>query len=218
MKRGFDHDMSTDEEFADRLNGLLRAEGLSELRTEACRRFQAYLSVLLRWNARVNLTAIRSEDGILSRHFLESIQCARLIPAGVMSLLDFGSGGGFPGIPIAICRPEIAVTLAESQGRKAAFLREALRAADVRANVHAARAETLADPFDCVTMRAVDDMENAVKAAAVLVSRGGWLVLMSTDGDVPKFVAAAGPGFDWQPQIHLPGSAQRVIAMGCRAA
>ena len=208
--------MSNDEQFAGRLNGLLRAEGLAELSPEVCRHFQAYLSVLLRWNARVNLTAIRNEDGIISRHFLESIQCARLIPAGVMSLLDFGSGGGFPGIPIAICRPEIAVTLAESQGRKAAFLREASRATGVRATVHAARAEQLAGTFDCVTMRAVDDMENAVKAAAALVSRGGWLVLMSTDEDVPKFVAAAGSDFEWQPRIHLPGSAQRVIAVAHR--
>ena len=90
-------------------------------------RFEDYLSLILRWNARVNLTAIRDEEGILQRHFVESIACARALPADITTLLDFGSGAGFPGIPIALCRPEISVTLAESQGKRAAFLHEAVR-------------------------------------------------------------------------------------------
>ena len=110
-----------------RLNALLAEAGLAPLDPAQTERFEAYLSLILRWNARVNLTAIRDEDGILRRHFVESIACARALPAGIATLLDFGSGAGFPGIPIALCRPEIAVTLAESQGKKAAFLREALR-------------------------------------------------------------------------------------------
>jgi 16S rRNA (guanine527-N7)-methyltransferase len=110
-----------------RLNALLAEAGLAPLDAAQSQAFEDYLSLLLRWNARVNLTAIRDQEGILRRHFVESIACARALPAGVRSLLDFGSGAGFPGIPIALCRPEIAVTLAESQGKKAAFLREAVR-------------------------------------------------------------------------------------------
>ena len=106
-----------------RLNALLAAAGLAELDAGLSHQFETYLSLLLRWNARMNLTAIRDEEGILARHFVESIACARALPAGIGTLLDFGSGAGFPGIPIALCRPEIAVTLAESQGKKAAFLR-----------------------------------------------------------------------------------------------
>ena len=79
------------------------------------------------------LTAIRDEEGILTRHFVESIVCARALPAGIATLLDVGSGAGFPGIPIALCRSEIAVTLAESQGKKAAFLQEAVRVLGVAA-------------------------------------------------------------------------------------
>jgi 16S rRNA (guanine527-N7)-methyltransferase len=104
-----------------RLNGLLTEAGLEAVDSVLAGGFEAYLSLLLRWNARVNLTAVRDEGGILSRHFVESIACARALPAGIATLLDFGSGAGFPGIPIALCRPEIAVTLAESQGKKAAF-------------------------------------------------------------------------------------------------
>jgi 16S rRNA (guanine527-N7)-methyltransferase len=110
-----------------RLNAFLAARGLEPLDSALAARFEDYLSLLLRWNVRVNLTAIRDEEGILSRHFVESILCARALPAGIATLLDFGSGAGFPGIPIALCRPEIAVTLAESQGKKAAFLSEAVR-------------------------------------------------------------------------------------------
>ena len=116
-----------------RLNALLAASGLSPLDSAQSKRFEDYLSLLLRWNARVNLTAIRDEEGILSRHFVESIACARALPAGIRTLLDFGSGAGFPGIPIALCRPEIAVTLAESQGKKAAFLSEAIRVLEISA-------------------------------------------------------------------------------------
>ena len=95
-------------------------------------RFDAYLSLIVRWNARTSLTAIRDEEGIVSRHFVESIACAVAVPAGVRTLLDFGSGAGFPGIPIALCRPEISVTLAESQNKKAAFLREAIRTLELK--------------------------------------------------------------------------------------
>ena len=156
-----------------RLNGLLARAGLPLLNAAQVRRFEAYLSLLLRWNARVNLTAIRDEDGILARHFVESIACARALPAGIATLLDFGSGAGFPGIPIALCRPEIAVTLAESQGKKAAFLQEAVRVLGISAHVHTGRAETLMTQFDCVTLRAVDRMRQAVRAAAGLVAPGG---------------------------------------------
>src|SRR3954453_5651404 len=119
--------MANDPTAAGRLNELLVSAGLPALTPSLAQQFQTYLELLLRWNARLNLTAIRDQEGILSRHFVESIACTQAIPPGVATLLDFGSGAGFPGIPIALCRPEIAVTLAESQGKKTAFLQEVLR-------------------------------------------------------------------------------------------
>src|SRR5208282_3780961 len=82
---------------SQRLDTLLAGAGLEPLNTEHSSRFAEYLSLILRWNARVNLTAIRDEEGILSRHFIESIACARALPEGVATLLDYGSGAGFPG-------------------------------------------------------------------------------------------------------------------------
>jgi 16S rRNA (guanine527-N7)-methyltransferase len=199
-----------------RLNELLAAEGLEPLDSTLAGRFADYCLLLIRWNSRNNLTAIRGEEGILSRHFVESIRCARRLPAGISTLLDFGSGAGFPGVPIALCRPEIAVTLAESQGKKAAFLQEAVRVLGVSAKVQSGRAEKLRMEFDCVTMRAVDRMQEAVMAAAKLVKRGGWLVAMTTSCEVEKLRMALGAEFSWSDAIALPGSEDRVLAQAQR--
>jgi 16S rRNA (guanine527-N7)-methyltransferase len=196
-----------------RLNALLAEAGQPPLGSALAERFEAYLALIIRWNTRINLTSIRDEDGILSRHFVESIVCARALPAGIATLLDFGSGAGFPGIPIALCRPEIAVTLAESQGKKAAFLQEAVRVLGVAANIHSGRAEVLGAGFDCVTLRAVDKMHQAVKAAARLVRPNGWLALMTTGSELAR-MKAAGPAFVWRSPIPIPGSEDRVLALG----
>ena len=198
---------------AVRLNSVLAASGLDPLDSALASRFKDYLSLLLRWNARMNLTAIRDEEGILSRHFVESIACARALPGGIATLLDFGSGAGFPGIPIALCRPEIAVTLAESQGKKAAFLRDAVRTLCLPCKIHSGRAESLGFRFDCVTMRAVDRMPKAVQAASSLVSPGGWLVLMTTEPELESLRTVLGEAFDWQSPIPLPGGENRLLVL-----
>jgi 16S rRNA (guanine527-N7)-methyltransferase len=205
--------MSADREFASRLNELLRSAGLPGLDAELNRQFEAYLALLIRWNNRMNLTAIRSEEAILSRHFVESIQCARLLPEGIRTLLDFGSGGGFPGIPIALCRPEIAVTLAESQNKKAAFLQEAVRTLGLETKVYAGRAENIAATFDAVAMRAVNRMEVAIHAATGLVTPGGLLVLMTTRNELPGLKSDVGEQFDWIFAEPDASSNDRLLAL-----
>jgi len=164
----------------------------------------------------MNLTSIRDVEGILSRHFVESIACAQSLPGEIATLLDFGSGGGLPGIPIALCRPEIAVTLAESQGKKAAFLQEAVRLLGISTRVHPFRAEVLSERFDCVTLRAVDRMDDAVASASELVNPGGWLALMTTGMELAKLQAAAGAEFSWSEATPLPNSERRVLVRGRR--
>lgn len=198
----------------ERLNELLQAAGLEPLSVELAGGFESFFSLFLRWNARMNLSSVRDEEGILSRHFVESIACARALPEGIGSLLDFGSGGGIPGIPIALCRPGIKVTLAESQRKKAAFLHEAVRTVGIQSGVHAGRAETLDKRFDCVVLRAVDRMAEAVQAAAGLVAGQGWIGLMTTEEDLPKLKSAAGVGLAWSDSVSLPGSERRIVALG----
>lgn len=200
----------------ERLNEILASLGEPELDEALGTRFGAYAVLLMRWNARMNLTAVRDEEGILRRHFVESIACARALPVGIGSLLDFGSGAGFPGIPIALCRPEIAVTLAESQGKKAAFLREAARVLDLKVSIHDGRGEALSERFDCVTLRAVDRMGEAIRSAGGLVAAGGWLALLTTVGEGLGVKARAGDGLIWEPEAPLPGASERILLLGHR--
>jgi 16S rRNA (guanine527-N7)-methyltransferase len=147
----------------------------------------SYLDLLLKWNSRTNLTAIRDPQEIVSRHFGESLFAARHL-APTSTLLDLGSGAGFPGVPIALLHPHIQVTLAESQNKKATFLREAVRTLGLpNVEVWAARAETLPATrlFQTVTLRAVDNMEVALPAARARIAPGGLLALLTTTSHLP---------------------------------
>jgi 16S rRNA (guanine527-N7)-methyltransferase len=201
-----------------RLNELLQKAGLEPLDDETAHKFETYLSLFVRWNKKLNLSSIRDEEGIISRHLIESIAVAQSLPSEIATLLDFGSGAGLPGIPIALCRPHIVVALAESQVKKAAFLQEAVRVLGIPAKVHADRAETLTEVrnqvFDCVVLRAVEKMPKAVAAAAKLVSPQGWLALMTTDASLAELQTAAGPQFNWKESVRLPGSESRILAIG----
>jgi 16S rRNA (guanine527-N7)-methyltransferase len=186
--------------------------GLAPLTDEVAERFAVYFELLVRWNGKLNLTAIREPGEIMQRHFVECIFCAQRLPAGIETLLDYGSGGGFPGIPIALCRPEIRVTLAESQGKKAAFLREAVRTAGISATVYGGRVEDLPTEvvFDAVALRAVDRMKVAIRDAAGRVRAGGWLVLLTATGE------SADPEiFRWE-RFGIPGGERRVVLLGSK--
>ncbi len=197
------------------LDHLLSAAGLTLLEGTRAK-FDDYLALILHWNSKLNLTSIRDPEEILRRHFVESIACACYLPEGIGSLLDFGSGGGFPGIPIALCRPEVTVTLAESQTKKAAFLHEAVRVLALDATIFAGRAEQLRQKFSCVTLRAVDRMEQAIAGASSLVENGGRLAVMTTRPQVDLIQKWAGSEFTWIEPWALPGSEQRVLTVGVK--
>ena len=141
-----------------------------------------YLDLLLKWNARTNLTAIRDPEEIVRRHFGESLFSARQIPPATRTLLDFGSGAGFPGLPIQLLRPELTVTLAESQNKKATFLREVVRTLGMSTEIWPARVEVMPPErrFEVVALRAVDDMATALPAARSRIAPGGQLLLLTT--------------------------------------
>jgi 16S rRNA (guanine527-N7)-methyltransferase len=193
----------------------LLAAGITNLPTAAGGQFSEFLSLLLRWNARVNLTSIRTPEEIVRRHFVECAFVARLLPGNPGTLLDFGSGAGFPGIPIAICRPEFQVTLAESQGKKAAFLREAVRVLGISAEVYHGRVQGLpiSRKYDMVTLRAVDRMPEALREGASRVI--GTLAVMTTIKEVSGYGALI-PELAWRDPIALPESTSSVLLIGER--
>ncbi len=153
-----------------------------------------YLDLLVKWNAKMNLTAIREPEEMVRRHFGESLFMARHLPE-CETLLDLGSGAGFPGIPIQLARPGLRVTLAESQNKKAAFLREAVRTLGLATTVWGDRAENLpaGATFDVVALRAVDNPEAALEGAWARVSPGGVIAHLTSSVDTEGVVIAV-PG------------------------
>ena len=191
-----------------------------------------YLRLLTRWNEKMNLTAVRDPDILVRLHLAECLRAAQRIPEEVETVLDFGSGAGFPGIAIQIARPELRVTLAESQKKKASFLREVVRELGLTgASIHAARVEAMPSAwvFDLVTLRAVDKMAEAMQAALPRIrplprSRPGWCMVLTSRSEVASIVAAPGGvsasavpvSIDWLPPEPIPSTNQRVIVLGSR--
>jgi 16S rRNA (guanine527-N7)-methyltransferase len=190
--------------------------GISGLPASCYNQFSAYLALLMRWNARLSLTAIREPAQIIRRHLAECAFAAQHLPVDIESLLDYGSGAGLPGIPFAICRPEIRVTLAEAQGKKASFLREAVRTVGTGTEVYDGRVETITkgSAFHAVSMRAVEKMELAIPIALRLVER--YLALLATERSAPSYEKLAHE-LKWMEPVRLPNSEQMILAIGQRA-
>ncbi len=191
-------------------------DGKLPLPATAAAQLEAFLALLLRWNARMNLTAVRDPETIVRRHFAESLFAAEHVPVGAATLLDFGSGAGFPGVPIAIARPDITVTLAESQGKKVAFLREAVRTLGLRAEVWDRRVEQMPAErvFDAVTLRAVEKMPEACQLAVPRLRLGGWLGVFTTRAMESALDGLR--GIRWGEALPIPGSRQEILRMGVR--
>jgi 16S rRNA (guanine(527)-N(7))-methyltransferase RsmG len=124
------------------------------LSSEQVAQLEAHYKLLVQWNARLNLTRIESVEGAVRLHYCESLFVGTRLPAGPLRIVDVGSGAGFPGIPIAILRPECFITLVESHQRKSVFLREATRNIG-NVKVVTGRAENFRAHFDWVVARAV---------------------------------------------------------------
>jgi 16S rRNA (guanine527-N7)-methyltransferase len=122
---------------------------------ETLARLKAYVDVLGEWNARHNLVSVRSLDDVWQRHVWDSAQLAPLIPEAAKTLIDLGSGAGFPGLVLALVRPDIKVTLTDSTAKKCRFLEAAAERTGANIEIRNARMEALPhQPFDVVTARA----------------------------------------------------------------
>ena len=233
-----------------------------------------YIDILQRWNARINLTAIRDPEDIVTRHFGESLFAARYlfptgqpVPAGsasaeavasgesagsadpagsaapvgigargeraalqgrvrsqekigalapgVPTVADVGSGAGFPGLPLKLWAPHVALTLIESNHKKATFLREVTRALTLTdVNIQNIRAEALAGiSFDTVTLRAVERFEAVLPTAASLVASSGRLALLISSAQ-QDLASATLPNLNWSAPAPIPRSRARILLVG----
>jgi 16S rRNA (guanine527-N7)-methyltransferase len=166
-----------------------------------------YLALLDRWNRTYNLTAIRDPREMVTRHLLDSLAMHPFVESE--ALADLGTGPGLPGIPLAIAKPQLRVTLVESNGKKARFLREAVRTLGLaNARVAESRAEALKEPgtYDAITARALDTLAGIIEVGGHLLKPGGRLLAMK--GVHPEEeIAALPPGWT-VPAVHalaVPG-------------
>lgn len=167
---------------ADRANLYARLQaGLAELGlapgAAACERLLDYLELLTRWNAAYNLTAVRLPQDMVARHLLDSLAVAKLVRGA--SLADLGTGAGLPGIPLAILAPERLHALIDSNGKKAAFLREAVRSLGLtNVRVEQVRVEDARGQYDCITARAFATLGDMLNLGGHLLAPDGiWLAL-----------------------------------------
>jgi 16S rRNA (guanine527-N7)-methyltransferase len=225
-----------------RISALLTPFLAQPLSSAQLDQISIYLDLLKRWNARINLTAIRHEEEIVTRHFGESLFMARhLFPChpersqlireadelaeskdpyltNAARVLDIGAGAGFPALPLKIWTPSIDLTLIESNHKKAAFLREVVRELTLTdVTVIAERTEAILSRPDIpqaevVTLRAVERFVTILPQALRFLAPEGRLALLIGSTQVEHLVNS--PLISWSPEVRVPQSDARLLVIG----
>jgi 16S rRNA (guanine527-N7)-methyltransferase len=181
---------------------------------------QQYIRILLAWNERVNLTAIRDPLEILYRHFCESMYAAAAAPVENGRLADVGSGAGFPGLPLKIIRPGLRVFLVESNVKKATFIAEVIRKLGLTdAQVLVRRYEELGEevaPLDYVCSRALGEFAPFLEWAGSEQIAAKQVILWIGARDLPEIQKIR--TWEWREPIQVPHSLRRVLFIGTRKA
>src|SRR5229473_5799414 len=179
---------------------------------------QRYIEILLTWNEKINLTAIRDPLEILYRHFCESMYAAEAIPLKGGRLADVGSGGGFPGLPLKIIRPDLQVFLVESNIKKVTFLAEVIRELGLKgAQVLARRYEELGEeivPLDYVCSRALGEYPVFLDWARSQQIAAKQVILWIGGRDLEEIQRIW--TWDWSEPIEVPHSLRRLLLVGTR--
>lgn len=188
---------------SDKLRMRAAAMGVA-LSVEMADRLLAYQALMIKWNRTYNLTAIRDPEEMLVHHLLDSLVVAPLLPHGPMTLADVGSGGGLPGIPLAIARPEIQVTLIETSSKKSAFQQQVkIELGLSNVSIYSGRVEDYKpkNSFDIVISRAFAEIRDFVNWSGDLAKPEGRLYAMK--GQYPEAEIAALPA-GWQVLSSQP--------------
>ncbi len=201
------------------LSDVLKTFGL-EIAPTAAEATLAYTEILLRWNRRVNLTAIREPVEIWRRHFGESFYVGRLVDVASGRLVDIGSGAGFPGLALKLVSPGLHVTLLEPVGKKAAFLAEVVRQLGlkgveiVRQRWEEWKRDKSVGAVDFITLRGVGGQEKIVRDAARVLAPDGKILLLISTSDA-SHVMESSSVYDWRVE-KIPGTQKSVVLIGCR--
>jgi 16S rRNA (guanine527-N7)-methyltransferase len=181
---------------------------------------QQYIRILLTWNEKINLTAIRDPLEMLYRHFCESMYASISVPVENGRLADVGSGGGFPGLPLKIIRPNLRVFLVESNLKKATFLAEVIRELGLKdAQVLVRRYEELHEemaPLDYVCSRALGEFPSFLEWAGSDQIAAKQVILWIGARDLPDIQRM--DNWQWREPIQVPHSLQRLLLVGSKKA
>ncbi|TAK13989.1 MAG: 16S rRNA (guanine(527)-N(7))-methyltransferase RsmG [Anaerolineae bacterium] len=180
--------------------------------------FSRYAAVLTEWNERINLTAIREPRDVRVKHFLDSLSCIRAFTTAPESLIDVGTGAGFPGLVLKIIYPDLKLTLVESVGKKARFLEQVVQELGLtEVTVLARRAEEVGqDPahrerYEWAAARAVAQLPVLVEYLLPLVRVGGWALAQKGDtasdelGRAKKAIQQLGGRDSRVERVQVPG-------------
>jgi 16S rRNA (guanine527-N7)-methyltransferase len=204
----------TDEEIMRELNPYnVEATDLSRL----CDQIRLYTDLLLRWNRHISLTTITDPLEILRFHFGESILAIASVPIRHGRLADVGSGAGFPAIPIRMVCKDVALTLIESNQKKAAFLAEVARELELSGvRIHPERMEDVDDPnlFDFVTARAIAIDDKFLRWVSNHVKPSGIVALWLGRDDSDRISLSR--SWKWRDPISVPSADRRVILAGSK--
>jgi len=203
-----------------RVRQILQPFGL-ELSSDQVDQVVVYLDLLLRWNQKINLTAIRDPEECVTRHFGESLFLSKHTDLQG-TLFDIGSGAGFPGLALKIAFPALTVTLLEPVARKRAFLKEAARACGF--SKVETRADRLQDfvrispssSFDSATSRAVGNLQQLVPLAGLCLKPGGRIFLWLTRDQGSSLSKTSGD-FTWAEPLAIPLSRTGQLMRGTKS-
>ncbi len=168
-----------------------------EIPSTVAERFDVYARLLVEWNEKMNLTAITDPTGVVVKHFVDSLLAAPLLPTDAFSLIDVGTGAGFPGVPLALLREDCTLTLLDSLNKRLVFLDAVCRELGLHATLIHARAEEggrrpeLREQYDVATARAVAALPTLCEYCLPFVKVGGrFIALKGPDADREQEAAA----------------------------
>jgi 16S rRNA (guanine527-N7)-methyltransferase len=208
----------TPKEFAQRLARRARHARL-QLQPGLPDKLWVYFELLFRWNQKINLTSLSLDtpEETIDRLIVEPLLAARQLDGAPGRLIDVGSGGGSPAIPMVLAVPGLDLVMVESKARKSAFLREALRHLSVQGVVETARFEELLshsdlhESFDYLSLRAVRTEHRTLNSLQAFVRPGGHLLLFKTVSSADQSAALV-PPLRWSDAVPLlPGSELQVL-------
>ena len=186
---------------------------------ELVEKLSSFYALLSRWNQKINLTSLSDPDEAIDRLILEPLLAARFLPAAAVRLMDVGSGGGSPAIPLKLASPRLSLTMVEVKVRKSAFLREAIRQLELTdTRVETARAEELLtraelhETFDVLTLRAVRIEARVLHTLQAFLAPSGHMLLFRGPSG-PNAPGVVVPPLEWQATHPLVDALQSRVSI-----